>query len=214
MNNLLRFFYFICLVRPVVFLLLGLNVRRKSQLPVNGPVIIAANHNSHLDTMVLMSLIPAGKLSITRPVAAIDYFLKNNVLSWFARNIIGIIPLSRTVKAGTGRHPLDGCFQALEQGNILIIFPEGSRGNPEELSRFKSGTAHLAERYPEVPVLPVFMHGLGKSLPKGEALLVPFVCDIFIGTPFHWEGSRTRFLQTLDEKMEQLAAEGNFPSWE
>ena len=214
MNNLLRTFYFICLIRPAVYLLLGLNVRRKSHLPIDGPAIIVANHNSHLDTMVLMSLIPAGKLSITRPVAAIDYFLKNKTLSWFAQRIIGIIPLSRKAKASKGHHPLDGCFQALEQGNILIIFPEGSRGNPEQLSRFKSGIAHLAERYPDIPVLPVFMHGLGKSLPKGEALLVPFICDIFIGSPFHWKGNRQAFLQELDNRMDELATEGNFPPWE
>lgn len=206
--------YFALLIRPVVNLLLGLNVRRRENLPVKGPAIIAANHNSHLDTMVLMSLVPLKQLPLTRPVAAVDYFLKNKLLAWFAMQIIGILPLQRQVRAVDGRHPLDVCFQALEDDNILIIFPEGSRGKPEELSNFKSGIAHLAEKYPEIPVIPVFMHGLGKSLPKGEALLVPFICDIFVGSPFEWTGDRQTFLRALDRAMDTLASEGSFPTWD
>ena len=161
-----------------------------------------------------MSLIPLKQLPVTRPVAAIDYFLKTKLLAWFAKQIVGIIPLHRKAKAVDGQHPLDGCFQALEEENILIIFPEGSRGQPEALANFKSGIAHLVEKYPDIPVTPVFMHGLGKSLPKGEALLVPFICDIFIGKPFTWQSDRKQFLQTLDTEMEELATEGNFPTWE
>jgi len=214
MNNPLRALYFGLLIRPVVHLFLGMNVRNREKLPTTGPVILVANHNSHLDTMVLMSLLPLKQLPITRPVAAMDYFMKNKALAWFASRIIGIIPLQRKVRAEQGKHPLDGCFQALEKNNILILFPEGSRGQPEKLSGFKSGIAHLAERFPQVPVVPVFMHGLGKSLPKGEALLVPFICDIFVGDALHWTGNRTSFLQTLDASMEELAAKGTFPAWD
>lgn len=214
MNKPLRSIYFGLIIRPVINLWLGLNVRFRERLPEKGPAIIVANHNSHLDTMVLMSLLPFRLLKSIHPVAAIDYFLKNKLLAWFATEIIGIIPLSRKAKASEGHHPLQGCFQALGNNNILILFPEGSRGQPEVLSNFKSGIAHLTERYPEVPVYPVFMHGLGKSLPKGEALLVPFICDIFVGDSIHWKGDRADFLHTLDESMSGLAQEGKFPSWE
>lgn len=214
MNNLLRTLYFALLVRPLVHLLLGLNVRHRENLPAEGPAIIAANHNSHLDTMVLMALMPLRKLPAIRPVAAVDYFLKNKLLAWFSKQIIGIIPLRRSACSGEKQHPLDGCFRALDKGTILILFPEGSRGKPEVISNFKNGIAHLAERYPEIPVIPVFMHGLGKSLPKGEALLVPFICDLFIGEPIRWQGDRSAFIQTLDDAMGVMSSEGHFPTWE
>ena len=214
MNTPLRTLYFTLFIRPVVNLFLGINIRRRENLLLTGPAILVANHNSHLDTMVLMSLIPLKQLPVTRPVAAADYFLKNKLLTWFSKEIIGIIPLHRKAHSTEGQHPLAKCFQALEENNILIIFPEGSRGQPEKLSHFKNGVAHLAERYPNIPIIPIFMHGLGKSLPKGEALLVPFICDIFVGEPFYWETNRQAFRQTLDDAMKQLASEGDFPAWE
>jgi 1-acyl-sn-glycerol-3-phosphate acyltransferase len=212
MIRLLRFLFFRVVVRLVVLVVLGLNVRRRERLPDTGPAILVANHNSHLDTLVLMSLLPPQLLPKVRPVAAEDYFLKNRALAWFTLNIIGIIPLSRRPQRGTD--PLGPCVEALVDGSILILFPEGSRGEPERLARFKSGLAHLAERCPEVPVIPVFMHGLGKALPKGEHLLVPFFCDVFVGEPRYWSGSRTGFMQDIEQAMTELAAEGSFAPWE
>jgi 1-acyl-sn-glycerol-3-phosphate acyltransferase len=96
----------------------------------------------------------------------------------------------------------------------LIVFLEGSRGEPEQLQSFKGGIARLAESNPMVPVVPVFLHGLGKALPKGEALLVPFFCDVFVGKPLSRTGDRRGYVRVLDERMKELAAEGNFANWE
>jgi hypothetical protein len=74
-------------------------------------------------------------------------------------------------------------------------------------------TGVLAQKIPEVPVIPVFLHGLGKALPKGEAILVPCFCDVFIGEPMAWTGDRRGYMRLLDERMKKLAAEGNIPSW-
>jgi hypothetical protein len=58
------------------------------------------------------------------------------------------------------------------------------------------------------------LHGLGKALPKGETILVPFFCDVFVGEPLPWNGDRRSYMRQLDEQMKQLAAEENFPAWE
>lgn len=213
MIRLLRHLFFLLAVRPLVLVVLGLNVRHRHRLPKQGPAILVANHNSHLDTLVLMTLFPQRALAKLRPVAAADYFLKNKALAWFATRIVGIIPLSRRVSARDG-DPLEACGAALEEGNILILFPEGSRGEAERLAAFKTGIAHLAKRHPTVPVTPVFLHGLGKVLPKGERLPVPFFCDVFVGKPLTWTGERQSFMTRLDGAMKALAAEGRFPPWE
>jgi 1-acyl-sn-glycerol-3-phosphate acyltransferase len=211
---LLRLLFFLLVVRPVALVVLGLNVRHKERLPSTGPAIVAANHNSHLDALVLLSLFPLSLLPRLRPVAAADYFLRGNrALAWFALNVVGIVPLEREVRAG-GPDPLAACERLLDQGSILVLFPEGSRGDPERMAALRSGVAHLARRRPEVPVVPVFLHGLGKALPRGEGLLVPFICDVFVGEPLRWPGDRRAFMAALEEAIRGLAAEGRLPPWE
>ena len=104
--------------------------------------------------------------------------------------------------------------EAIDQGDIVIVFPEGSRGDPEQLGDFKGGIAHIAKKNPEVPVIPIFMHGLGKALPKGEALLVPFFLDVFVGEAIDWEDDKEAFMEQLSTRMTALTEEGNFSPWE
>jgi len=221
-NNFLRYLFFASVVRFVVIIVLGLNVRHREKLPLQGPAILVANHNSHLDTMVLMTLLPLKLLHKVRPVAAMDYFLRTPLLAWFALNIIGVLPVSRrpaniVKESGNSKekdYPLAACGDALEKGEILIFFPEGSRGEPEKMQQFKNGIARLALQYPHVPVHPIFLHGLGKALPKGESLLVPFFCDIFVGDPLPVSDSKSQYMETLGNRMQQLAHEGHYHSWE
>ncbi|MBM4264032.1 MAG: 1-acyl-sn-glycerol-3-phosphate acyltransferase [Deltaproteobacteria bacterium] len=213
MATLLRFLFYGVFIRVLVWIVLGINVRHRERLPRQGPAVIVANHNSHLDTMVLMTLFPLRLLPKLHPVAAMDYFLRSKIFAWFTLQVVGILPIKRTVQRGDD-NPLAPCNHALAAGKLLIIFPEGSRGEPEQLQSFKGGIARLAEANPRVPIVPVFLHGLGKALPKGEAILVPFFCDVFVGEPLLWNSDRRGFMHQLDERMKQLAGEGNFPSWE
>jgi 1-acyl-sn-glycerol-3-phosphate acyltransferase len=213
MNKLCRWLFFALFVRPIMLVVLGLNVRRREQLPTQGPAVLVANHNSHLDAVTLMTLFPLRMLPKLRPVAAQDYFFRNPLLKWFALHIMGILPLDRKVKSKRV-HPLAGINEAIDQGDIVIVFPEGSRGDPEQLGDFKAGIAHIAKKNPEAPVIPIFMHGLGKALPKGETLLVPFFLDIFVGEPIEWDNDKEAFMDKLSTRMRTLAKEGNFSPWE
>jgi 1-acyl-sn-glycerol-3-phosphate acyltransferase len=211
-SRLLRFFFYGVLVRAVVLFVLGLNVRHRERLPAKGPAIIAANHNSHLDAMALISLLPLTLLARVRPVAAADYFLRNPLVAWFALNVVGIVPLSRS-RSDPREDLLAPVAAALERGDILIFFPEGSRGDPERMAEFKTGLARIAERRPDVPVVPVFTHGLGKALPKGDWLIVPFFVDVFVGEPLRFEGDRAIYMQRFREAMAGLAAEETHSEW-
>jgi 1-acyl-sn-glycerol-3-phosphate acyltransferase len=221
MNRILKLLFFLLIVKVLVLLLIGLRIRHKERLPRAGPAILVANHNSHLDTLVLMSLFPLSVLHHLRPLADEQYFLEQNrCLAWFSRRMIDIIPVRREPKPG-GAHSnfchnlnfLHACGDALDQNDILILYPEGSRGEPECLAEFKSGIAHLAKHHPTVPIIPIFLHGLGKVLPKGEVLLVPFVCDVLIGQPLFWIGNKKEFLQQLTDCIQSLSTTENFPVW-
>lgn len=209
----LKRLFFALVVRPFLLVVTGFNVRHAERLPRGGPALVVANHNSHLDTVVLMSLFPARRLDHVRPAAAADYFLGSGPLAWFSRNLIGIIPVTRGGR-GAGEDPLAPVSAAIEAGSIVIFFPEGTRGEPERFKEIKSGVFHLSRRHPAVPIVPVFLHGLGKALPKGAFLPVPFFCDVFVGEPLEEASEKEAFLAGLKARFESLRAEGTFPEWE
>lgn len=200
-----KILFFALLIKPLVFLIMGLHAHNRQHLPQRGPAILAANHNSHLDTMVLMSLFPLKDLIRVRPVAAADYFLRNPVMAWFSTQVIGIIPLQRDGRSKR-EELFAGCHEALSNGDILILFPEGSRGEPEQMSRLKKGIYYLASEHERCEVIPIFMHGLGKSLPRGEALLVPFVCELAIGEGIRGCDSAEQMLSQLSSAYCRLKA--------
>ncbi len=193
---------------PITLVWLGLNIRHRNRLPIAGPAIIAGNHNSHLDTLTLLSLFPLSVIPKVRPVAAADYFMKPGFMGWFSLNVVGIIPIVRQRKHPDD-DPLEECYRALERGEILIIFPEGTRGEPERMQQLKSGVAILAAKFPEVPLAPVYMHGLGKSLPKGSTIPIPFFVDVYIGRSMTWktmlettpDGNKKSYMADLEARM-------------
>ncbi len=200
-------------VRPIARLLFGLDTIGAEKLPKHGPAIVAANHNSHVDTLILLCLFPAKLLPQLRPVAAADHFDKGGFGSWFSRNIIGIIPIKRGA-ASRNDDVLAGAKQALTRGEILVVFPEGSRGEPEEMTRFKTGVARLAEFCPQAPVIPVYLQGAGRSLPKDARVLVPFNCTAVVGDPLNWTGSHHGFIEELRARIEALKAQAPPLRWE
>ena len=196
MKKLLRILFVVLVAKPVITFWLGLNVRHRDRLPKRGPAIIAANHNSHLDTIALLSMFPLEEIPNVRPVAAADYFMKPGFMQWFSLNVVGIIPVKRGGVA-EGIDPLEACYDALAAGQVLLIFPEGSRGEPEQMAELKSGISYISKKFPGVPVTPVFMRGLGKSMGKGTFIPIPFFVDVYVGRSFSWTGDKETFMAKL-----------------
>jgi 1-acyl-sn-glycerol-3-phosphate acyltransferase len=209
----LRWWLFSRIVRASFHLLFGTQVQHYDRLPHHGPAILVANHNSHLDTAAIMLLFQQNLFHLVRPVAAADHFLKWPFSAWFSTVIMNILPIERQATKSC-HDQLADCCVALDRGEILILYPEGTRGEPETMQEFKTGIAHLAKRYPEVPIYPLFLHGFGKSLPKDDHLLVPFCSQIVVGEAIFWNGSKPQFMALLRDRIQQLATEIHIPQWE
>ncbi len=210
-HNILRWAFYGVIVRPILLIILGFNARHMERLKPRGAHLIAANHNSHLDAMVLMSLFKLSDLPKVKVVAAKDYFCRTPLMTWFSVNVIGVIPIDR---GGETENPIQPMMDALDQDCTVIIFPEGSRGDPEQQSPLKYGITKVLEAKPDIQITPVYMYGLGKALPRGEALLVPFVCEINIGEPVNWEGDRTKLIETLQNTFDALKSEMEVKPWQ
>lgn len=207
MNKILKAIFFIFFVKPLVYVVIGINVRYSQRLPKSGPAILVANHTSHIDTLILMSLFPLKTILKIQPIAARDYFFKTKLRSWVSTTLIGIIPIDRESENFSRIHPFAPVTEALKEGKIVIIYPEGTRGNSDQIGEFKNGVAHLSKLNQEVPVIPIYIHNPDMVLPKGDGLLVPFVCDVFIGEKLNWNNNKESFMALLKSKVEELKQE-------
>jgi 1-acyl-sn-glycerol-3-phosphate acyltransferase len=195
--------FFILVLRPFMTLFIGLRVRGREHLPKNAPFILIANHSSHLDTASLLNLFPLRQLPKLRPVAAADYFERNRLVTAISKVCFNILAIAR--KGLTPEtNPLPKMEASLRAGNALILFPEGTRGTGETPSHFHSGIAHLIERCPDVPVVPAYLANMGRSLPKGEWIPVPFFCEVRLGEPLLLQGNRREVIAALETAVEQL----------
>lgn len=195
----------VCVARPIARIFTGADIVGREKLPLKGPAILVANHASHVDTVLLLTIYPSKALDHVRPAAAADYFLKGRLMSWFSRNILAIVPVARD-RAGSGEDVLAPAREALAAGDIVLIFPEGTRGDGEELTKLKSGVARLAADFPDAPVVPVWLQGAGRVLPKGAHVPVPLNCTVLIGDPVRWGGDRLAFMEALRVALEGLKA--------
>jgi 1-acyl-sn-glycerol-3-phosphate acyltransferase len=202
--DVLRILFFLLVVKPFLALIIGVNLFGPKNLPHQTACIVVANHNSHLDALILMNLFPLSRLKRVHPVAAADYFLTNPALAWFSTTCLNILPIPRK---GIHRdnNPITKMGERLAEGDSLILFPEGSRGDPEQMKPFQAGIAHLILKHPDVPVVPVFIHGAGKSLPKGELVPVPFFCDVVIGQPTQYRGTKEEIVRQVEADVVALA---------
>ncbi|MDR8016748.1 lysophospholipid acyltransferase family protein [Ectopseudomonas guguanensis] len=141
-----------------------------------------ANHSSHGDFVLLWASLPPQLRKRTRPVAGADYWQKPGVRSFLINRVFNGVLVDRERKEA-GINPLQAMLDALDGGDSLIIFPEGTRNlSDEPLLPFKSGLYHLAHARPEVELVPVWIANLNRVMPKGRALPLPLLCTLSFGT--------------------------------
>lgn len=172
------------LVKWFLKIIVGVRFDKATFLKNEKQFVIVANHNSHLDTMTLMASMPGNLIHKIKPVAAADHFGKNKlqgVLSRFFVNAL-LIPRKRN-KEQPEKDPINIMLKALDEGYSLIIFPEGTRGEPEVPQNIKPGIGLLLSQRPHIKYVPAFMKGMGKAMPKGDNLIVPFNSKLKFGTP-------------------------------
>jgi 1-acyl-sn-glycerol-3-phosphate acyltransferase len=182
MKRLFLTILYVYFVRLFLRIIVGIRYHNKEVLKKNKQFIVVSNHNSHLDSLALMSSLSSSQIANTHPVAAGDYFGQSPIRAFFTRFLTNAILIPRTAVKG-GQNPIRMMGSALSNGSSLILFPEGSRGEPEKMQEFKKGIGLVLKMHPEIPFIPVFMKGMGRVLPKGERMFVPFDTYVCFGEP-------------------------------
>ena len=155
-----------------------LQIDGQEHLPDRGSYVLVCNHTSHLDTLCLLSSVPLKKIHRTFPAAAADYFFSSLPRSVVSAILINALPFDRKVK---GAESLTVCSKLLDnEGNVLIIFPEGTRTTSGEMGRFRSGIGRLVVGT-DLAVLPCHLAGGVNAWPKGKIFPRPRKLHLRIG---------------------------------
>ncbi len=152
--------------------------------------IYFANHQSHADLVLIWAALPKDLRSITRPIAARDYWTQTPFKQWITTAVFNAIYVSRERTAD--QDPLEPLFEALNKGDSIVLFPEGTRGHAEEPAPFKSGLYNLAQKYPHVVLVPAWINNVQRVMPKGEVVPVPVLCSVTFGAPLRLEDGEER----------------------
>ena len=174
----------IAIIRRLLVLLVRILVGARSDwrgcAPETRRRIYFANHSSHFDTVAVMAALPWPVRRLTHPVAASDYWGASGFRKFIAEKCLRAVLVDR--KPRVHSDPLGPLERLLEDGRSILIFPEGTRG-ANEVVAFRSGLFHLARRFPDVDLVPIYLDNLSRILPKGSWLIVPITCTARFGTP-------------------------------
>ncbi len=165
----------------LIRVLTGAQARWQGCPPKAEQRIYFANHQSHADLVLMWAALPEELRGITRPIAAKDYWTRTAFKRWITSSVFHAIYVDR-VKVGD-QDPLEPLIEALTNGDSIILFPEGTRGNQEEPQSFKSGLYNLAMKFPQVVLVPAWINNVQRVMPKGEVVPVPILCSVTFGAP-------------------------------
>ena len=145
--------------------------------------IYYANHNSHIDFILLWSSLPPEIRRQTRPIAASDYWMKDGFRRFLIQDTFSGVTINRNRE--NGEDPLKPVKDVLAEGYSIIFFPEGTRNLEDDIQllAFKSGLFHLSQQFPYVEVVPVWISNLKRVMPKGALVPLPLLSTVIFGKP-------------------------------
>jgi 1-acyl-sn-glycerol-3-phosphate acyltransferase len=133
---------------------------------IKGPVILVANHSSHLDTPVILAALPRRVRKRTAVAAATDYFYRNKLVASLVSLIFNTVPVDRS-GGGLSKQATGHLDRLLDEGWNLLLFPEGTRSRMGAPGRVRKGAAVLADRH-KLPVVPIRVTGTQAAMPPGR----------------------------------------------
>ena len=175
------------------------------KLDPNEKYIVACNHASNMDPVIVGAFFPR----------RLRYFAKEELfVNWFLGTCIralGAVPVSRNDNASAAG-ALRGFIKLYQDGNDVLIFPEGGRTLDGKLQPLEAGVAVIAS-HTRAPILPVFIHGSFKAMPPGSAFIKPTKVKITFGKPLRFseevyksKEGRNEIMTALNNSLRELEA--------
>lgn len=186
-------------------LLTGVQGRWLGCAPRDVQRVYFANHASHLDFVLIWSVLPSHWRRRVRPVAAGDYWSAGPVRRYLIDRVFRGVLIARG-KLDRDHNPVTAMEQALAAGDSLILFPEGTRGPGGLVQPFKSGIYQLALSYANLDLVPVWIDNSYRVMPKGAPFPVPLLCSVAFGAPLRLEANESKadFLERLRSALTTL----------
>jgi len=196
-----RFLVHLLLLRPLLWAIFGVNIRGRENLTGLDRFILISNHNSHIDTLLLFVALPVAQVLRTHPVAASDYFAKSR---WLFRTVNFLFRPVWVDREDKGTRSLPDIQRTLDVGRNLLLFPEGTRGEPGKLRRFRQGIGRILAANPSLPVVTAYLEGPERAFPRSAPFPVPLWNHVTIAPPQLLRGSGSDITLSLQQTLESL----------
>ena len=193
-----RFWWVI--LSPLIRLYWRIRVVGRENLPHKGGVILASNHQSGLDPVVVGGI-------VTRPIywlAKVEYVITPKQ-AWFFKSV-GVIPVNRDAPEHVA---LEKAAETVRAGKIFGIYPEGTRSPDGRIYKGYTGVARVAEMT-GAAVIPCGVMKTLEALPKGKIMARPLKCEVRFGAPLHFkmgtgEDPHEAYRRFTDEVLDAIA---------
>ena len=180
-----KLFYWYC--NTVFTLYTPVKINGRENLPA-GSAIFCSNHNSHMDVALISSAV-GRSFNHFGMLAAIDYWFENKVKKFLTNLVMNLIPIARRTNSKkstiTFNDTITLCKNFMQNGSRnIVIFPEGSRGEPDAMKPFRNGAARFALALNK-PIVPIYIKGSSRAWPKGKIFMRPAKIMINILEPIY-----------------------------